>query len=267
VTPHVLHDSERQAAFGSLPDEGLVSLRQLSDCWGWSVARVRRFLAALQRAGLIDVETSKYGTRITRHRPAHIGTHRHKPAHLKLVETKGVTGPDPAHVEPLLGFTGLKQPPRSNPGSVENSKVKSKTLDVTPLVAAFAAKLIEKLNAAQRDNRRIDDLRKIRPDQNASLAVVEKWVTLGVELQWAIDYVWNQGQVYNPKPGKPQIKSLRYFWRGLPKAWGERNQQQLGLIALEDGGQKATAAPPAETESPEDRAAVMADLKLRLAQS
>lgn len=231
----LLLDPERRRAFEDLLATPSGTERTWAARWGWSRAKVRRFVAALERHQLADLTRTEFGTAV-RIRPTPGPQPAHPPLHQtgpRAVQDRPTPGPCPAHLVSSSRLTDLV-----------SRSAETETYEV---------ELIRALNRFGRI-RFGDEFDDISDDNRSSLAAARSLRDSGFDLDVVVDELRKAVTLFNPsKHGRGNLPgSLAYFEKGLRKALSARaandarEQSEMVLLATIEG--EAGARSPGKPE-------------------
>jgi hypothetical protein len=237
----VLRDPSRRSAFAKLLAHPIASRQEWATLLGWTESRVQRFLAALERAGLVVLEKSKWGTAIR----ARTVPERQPDGSISF----GNDAPDPYPIQdrtetdprPItLGCTALGK--SLGLGARLDEKVEQQE-PLQPEADNFTAACIDTMNEQLA---RIfgEHYRRVKYDNLRSGLACDRWKSAGVELEFAIEEIRKACLKFNPSHhGRGRLPgTLGYFERGVLEAHATRSQIQIPLPpVVQQGGQRAGA--------------------------
>jgi hypothetical protein len=224
--PMLRADPARAAAFADLELNPVGNYREWARRWNWTLARVQRFIIALEREGLISCRRSRWGTMVT-------------PIRRRYGADTEVDGPpdtDPerkqygADSEPILlgSTTRLKQ----------SLGLGGSGLDEKSPTDNYTAACIETMNE-QLSRMFPGEYRPVMFNNDASGKTVDRWKAAGVELEFAIEKIREGCFKFNPsKHGGGNLPgTLAYFQKGVLEAHTTRAQLTIGpLPVVQRGG-------------------------------
>jgi hypothetical protein len=213
-----LKKPDRLRAYQDLRSRPRGTYREWADRWCWTLPRVFRFLASLEREGLANVRRTRFGTIVELH-----SADRNKTVTQPELNAtpSGVTQPErdhnktvkePEHLGSLGRETGLGPRPSSS-SEVDN----------------YTAACIDTMN--EQLGRLHVEYRPVLYDNQRSGLAVDHWKAAGVELGFAIEEIRKGCVKFNPsKHGRGNFPgTLGYFERGVLNAHAARHQTRISL--------------------------------------
>jgi hypothetical protein len=233
----MLLDPARRRAFDDLLEHPCGTERTWSARWGWSRSKVTRFLAALERHQLADLEKSEWGTLVRMRAKAEPQpNHGRTTPHLF---TRAGTEPGPVHSRT-----------RAEPQPGRLGSLGSSSTDLVSRSGSYGVELIRALNRFGRI-RFGDEFDEISDDNRSSLAAARSLEASGFDLDDVVDELRKAVTLFNPsKHGRGNLPgSLAYFEKGLRKALAARaandarEQNEMVLLATIAGEPEAARSP------------------------
>lgn len=221
-----LRKSDRLRAYQDLLFKPSGTYREWADRWGWTLPRVHRFLASLEREGLANVRRTRFGTTVELR---------------SLDRNKTVTQPELAH------STGtVTQPERDRDATVREPERLGSAGRETGLGSRPSSRSIDEQNQEPADNYTVacidtmnqqlsrlfgDEYRRVRYTSQKSNETVDRWKVAGIELEFAVEEIRKACLKFNPaKHGGGKLPGqLGYFGQGVLDAHARRNQTGLSL--------------------------------------
>ncbi len=221
------------------------SRRFLAQRWGWSTSKVNRFLTylaspvsphriALRTTGagesartlisfVLESARSRPGDSLSDTPPDH--SPDRPPNHLSRANARDTRTREPSRHPP--SGSNRNRPRIDEAGRRPRcaERADERTAELLP----FAERLIGALNWGQQQNAHVDRtaFRLVQVDQHASLATVHELRQIGVDPEFAEQYVRSGACSFRPTERHSQISSLAYFRGGLLAAWAKRRQLEL----------------------------------------
>jgi hypothetical protein len=233
-----LRKPDRRRAYEDLLFKPSGTYRSWAERWDWTLPRVHRFLASLEREGLANVRRTRFGTIVEL---------------LIADRNKTVTQPELAsstatvtQAERDRDATVREPEPL---GSTTGSKSLGLGTRLDERVDNYTAACIETMNT-QLSRIFGANYRHVLYDNRRSGEASSKWQAAGVELEFAVDEIRKACLKFHPeKHGHGRLPgTLGYFERGVLDAHAARHQAGLSLppVVQRGGAPRDAQREPAE---------------------